>query len=71
MREMRRYRLQAIVVASLIGGGFAFLAVTTGPQALTLVPLVMGGWFFFFMPKWRRKVRARARSLPRWQLEPE
>jgi len=71
MREMRRYRLQAIGVALSIGGGFAILAATTGPRSIAVMPLVMGGWFFFFMPRWRRKVRASARSLPRWQLEPE
>jgi hypothetical protein len=71
MREMRRYRLQAIAAALLIGAGFAALAATTGPRALAVAPIVMGGWFFFFMPRWRRKVRARARSLPRWQLHPE
>lgn len=71
MREMRNYRLQVIAAALVIGGGFAILAATTGTGAFAIMPLVMGGWFFLFMPRWRRKVRARARNLPRWQLEPE
>ena len=71
MREMRRYRIQAIAIALIIGVGFAFLFATTGPGAISLIPFVLGGWYFFYMPQWRRKVRARARSLPTWQLHPE
>ena len=71
MHEMRRYRIQAIAIALVIGVGFAFLFVTTGPGAISLVPFVLGGWYFFYMPQWRRKVRARARSLPTWQIHPE
>jgi hypothetical protein len=71
MREMRRYRLQAIGVALAIGAGFAALAVMMGRQAFAIAPVVMAGWFFFFMPQWRRRVRTRARNLPRWQLRPE
>jgi len=71
MREMRRYRLQVIAAALVIGGGFAILAATTGTRAIAITPIIMGGWCFFFMPRWRRRVRARARNLPRWQLHPE
>jgi hypothetical protein len=71
MREMRRYRINAIVVALVLGGVFALLFAETGPGALALMPLVMAGWYFFYMPQWRRKVRARARALPTWQLHPE
>ena len=71
LREMRRYRLQVIGMALAIGGVFAALALIMGTRALVLVPLFMGGWFYFYMPQWRRKVRARARGLPTWQLHPE
>lgn len=71
MHEMRRYRIQVIAVAVAIGGGFAFLFATTGPGALSLVPIVLGGWYLFYMPRWRKKVRVRARSLPKWQLHAE
>ncbi len=71
LREMRRYRLQVIGVALAVGGGFAALSIIMGTRALLLVPLVMGGWFYFYMPQWRRKVRGRARNLPTWQLRPE
>ncbi|MBI3647258.1 MAG: hypothetical protein HY240_00610 [Actinobacteria bacterium] len=71
MREMRGYRLRVIGVALILAGVFAVLFITTGPGAISLVPLVMGGWFFFYMPRWRRKVRAATRRLPKWQLHPE
>lgn len=68
---MRRYRLQVIGVAVALGVTFAGLVLLSGSRALVLVPLIMGGWFFFYMPQWRRKVRARARNLPTWRLHPE
>jgi len=71
MHEMRRFRIQAILVAIAIGGGFALLFATTGRRAVSLVPIVFGGWFLFYMPRWRRKVRSRARTLPTWQLRPD
>jgi Flp pilus assembly protein TadB len=71
MREMRRYRLSVIGVAIAITAVFALLGVVAGAQFFTLVPLVLGFWFLWYMPFWRRKVRRRARSLPRWQLRPE
>jgi hypothetical protein len=33
--------------------------------------LVMTFWFVFYMPRWRKKVRLRARNLPHWQLRPD
>jgi hypothetical protein len=36
-----------------------------------LLPLVMGFWFMFYMPRWRRRVREQARSLRKWKLRPE
>lgn len=71
MHDMRRYRIQAMIVALVVGGSFAVLATLMGARVLLLIPIVMSGWYFIFMPQWRRKVRARARSLPTWQLRPE
>ena len=71
MREMRGYRLRVIAVALALAGVLAVLFATTGPGAMSLVPIVMGGWFFFFMPRWRQRVRRAARSLPTWDLHPE
>ncbi len=71
MRDMRRYRFQAMWTAAVIAGAAgAFALVTHGPVMPIFLPVMMG-WFFFYMPQWRRKVRAAARSLPTWKLRPE
>jgi hypothetical protein len=71
MREMRRYRIVAIGAALVIGITFALLAFLVSQRLLLLFPIVMAGWFLLYMPRWRRRVRQRARSLPAWQLKPE
>jgi hypothetical protein len=71
MREAKRQRLLMMGVAVAIAVGFALLALTMGPAAWGLAPIVIGAWFLFLMPRWRRKLRVQARSLPRWQLHPE
>jgi hypothetical protein len=71
MREMRRYRIVAIGAAVALGVTFALLAFLVAQRLLLLFPIVMAGWYLLYMPRWRRRVRQRARSLPRWELHPE
>jgi fatty acid desaturase len=71
MREMRRYRLSVMGTALAIVAVFALLGAFAGGRFLLLMPIVLGFWFLWYMPLWRRKVRRRARNLPRWQLRPE
>ncbi|MCI0633810.1 MAG: hypothetical protein L0206_07850 [Actinobacteria bacterium] len=72
MREMRRYRLQAIGVSVLIGLGFAIVVANVSSRRLFPLALaLMAFWFLVYMPRWRQKVRRRARTLPHWQLRPE
>jgi hypothetical protein len=71
MREMRRLRLSVIGVAVALAGGFALLALLVSQAIFLLIPLVLSGWFIWYMPFWRRKLRRRVRSLPSWQLHPE
>jgi hypothetical protein len=71
LREMRRYRISAIGVAVVLGVGFAVAAFVVAQSLLLLLPVVLGGWYLWYMPMWRRKVRRRARDLPKWQLHPE
>ena len=71
MREMRRLRLSIIVIALALAGVFALLAVFVSQAIFLLLPVVLGVWFTWYMPFWRRKVRRRARNLPKWQLHPE
>jgi hypothetical protein len=71
MREMRRFRLVAIGAALVLGVTFGLLAFLVAQRLLLLFPIIMAGWYLLFMPRWRRRVRQRARNLPSWQLRPE
>lgn len=71
MREMRRYRMQVIIASVVVALAFAMVFIIVGRRFLPMALLVMGLWFLVYMPYWRKKVRERARNLPRWQLEPE
>jgi hypothetical protein len=71
MRDMRRLRLSVIGTALALVVPVAALAPFAGVRILLLVPLLMGFWYMFYMPRWRRKVREQARSLRRWKLHPE
>jgi hypothetical protein len=69
MREMRRYRLEVIAVSVVLGIVLAITLANIGSrQYFPIVLGVMGFWFLVYMPRWRRKVRARARQLPNWNL---
>jgi Flp pilus assembly protein TadB len=54
-----------------IAGVFALLALLVSQTLFLLMPIVLAAWFLWYMPWWRRKVRRRARSLPKWKLRPE
>jgi len=71
VREMRRFRLTAIAAAVVLGLAFALLAFLVSRSFLLLLPLVLSGWYLWYMPRWRQRVRRRARSLPTWELHPE
>lgn len=71
LREMRRFRLSAIGFAVVIGVTFVVLATVVSESLFLMLPVVLAGWYLFYMPLWRAKVRRRARNLPTWQLHPE
>jgi fatty acid desaturase len=71
MHEMRQFRVRAMTTALCIGGTFALLAVTVSFSFFLLLPIFMTFWYIYYMPRWRRHVRERARSLPEWTLRPE
>lgn len=71
MHEMRRYRLQVILATLVVGAGSAIALILLGRRFFPLALMVMTFWFLIYMPRWRQKLRRRARSLPRWQLTPE
>ena len=71
MREMRRLRLSVIVIALGLALVFGLLALFVAESLFLLLPVVLAFWFILYMPWWRRNVRRRARSAPKWNLRPE
>jgi hypothetical protein len=71
MREMRNARLVLIGAVLGLGAIFGLLALFVSEGLLLMFPAILAGWFIWFMPMWRRRLRRRARALPTWQLEPE
>jgi hypothetical protein len=70
MRDMRGFRLQAMILGSGIGLAVVLFATLTNRPLFPLALIAMAGWWLLYMPRWRRKVRARARELPSWNLRP-
>src|SRR5919204_6382067 len=64
MREMRRLRLSVIVIALGLAAVFGLLALFVSQAIFLLLPIVVGVWFMWYMPLWRRKLRRRVRNLP-------
>jgi hypothetical protein len=71
MRETRRFRIAAIAAAVGCFVPAAVLVPFLGVRGVILFPLLLGFWFMFYMPRWRRQVRQHARALQRWKLRPE
>jgi hypothetical protein len=71
MRDMRRMRFAVIGIALALTAIFGLLALLVAGSLLLLLPPVLAGWFIWYMPWWRRKVRRRARDVPKWNLRPE
>jgi hypothetical protein len=71
MRDMRRMRLTVIGTALGLMVPVVALIPLAGIRILLLMPILMGFWYLFYMPRWRRQVRERARDLRRWKLHPE
>lgn len=72
MREMRQSWLRVIAVALTVTIAMAILIPFAGPRVLIVLPVVLlSFWFLFYMPRWRRRTRERARSLQHWSLHPK
>lgn len=71
IREMRRYRLNVITAALVMAAVMLVLGRFLGARVFPLGIVLAGLFSIIYMPRWRRRVRARARSLPTWQLRPE
>jgi len=64
-------RLTVMGVALCLIVPIAALTLILGIRIMLLLPIVLGFWFIFYMPRWRRRVREQARSLRKWKLRPE
>jgi hypothetical protein len=71
MRDMRRMRFSVIGIAVALTAIFGLLAIFVAETLILLLPVLLGVWLVLYMPWWRRKVRRRARNVPKWNLHPE
>jgi hypothetical protein len=71
MRDMRRMRLSVIGIALALTAIFGVLALFVAESLFLILPVLLAVWLVLYMPWWRRKVRRRARSAPKWNLRPE
>jgi hypothetical protein len=71
MRDMRRYRIQAMIVGGAIAIAVFGFTLWTGQSVIPMAMIAMTFWLLIFMPRWRRKIRWHTRNLPKWTLHPE
>jgi hypothetical protein len=61
---IKRYVWAGAVAILLVVGVLAFVR----PAALLTVPVLLGVYYFYVMPRYRRKLRDLYASLPEWRL---
>jgi hypothetical protein len=71
MRDMRSERFKVIATALSIGVVFLVLGLAVSTAFYFLLPVAFSGWYLMFMPRWRSRVRRKARTAPNWTLRPE
>lgn len=71
MRSMRSERMKVMAVALSIAVVFVVLGLVLSQAFYFLIPLAFSGWYLFFMPRWRSRLRQKARGAPNWTLRPE
>lgn len=71
LRDLRRERLRVIGIAIALAAVFGLLAVFVSEALFLLLPMILVGWFIWYMPLWRRRLRRRVRNMPKWELHPE
>src|SRR2546421_421052 len=57
LRRMRRYRLEAGVIGTVLAAIFIVLVALVSPTFIFLIPLVAAAWPFLSLPIWRREGR--------------
>jgi Flp pilus assembly protein TadB len=71
LRRIRRHQLEALAAMAIAAAVLIPLIVVVSVGFIFVVPMVMAGWLFLFLPFWRRRYRRSARGAPRWELHPE
>jgi hypothetical protein len=71
MREMRAERFRIMALAVVFAAAFGLLTMAVGRRAFAAAPVAVGLWLLVVMPRWRRRLRGKARSVPKWNLTPE
>ncbi len=71
LRDIRRPRIWAAVVALTIAGALAIVALIVNPAMLIVIPILIGGVAILAGPPWKKIVRRRIAERPRWELHPE
>ncbi len=71
VRRVRRHKLEAVGTAAVAAAILIPLIAVVSAAFIAVVPLLMLGWIFVFVPFWRRRYRRTAHGAPRWQLHPE
>jgi hypothetical protein len=71
LRRMRRFRIEVLAVALVVGAVFVALVVIGGDRFILLFPAIAFAWLFLYLPTWRRRARRGARGGPEWDLHPE
>lgn len=71
VRDLRKYRFEAIAAALALAGALLIVALLVNQALVLAIPIVLGAVAIFSGPYWKRKVRRRVASRPRWDLHPE
>jgi hypothetical protein len=68
MRDMKGLRVRAMGLGAALGLAVVLISLFSERPIFPLALVAMAGWWLLYMPRWRRRVRARARDLPTWNL---
>lgn len=71
MREMRGERYKVMGSALGLATVFVILAIVVSQAFYFLLPVAFSFWYLMFMPRWRQRVRGKARGAPNWTIRPE
>lgn len=71
IRALRRYQLITWGITAAVLAVVIPLAIIVAFQVFVFAILILGGFYFYLLPKWRGRVLAQMRDRPTWNLHPE